>query len=121
VRPLYTADDAPPAPAGAPGSAPYVRGATADGPTLTGWDVRQRHADPDPTRLRAALVNDLETGATSTWLVLGEAGLPVADLAAALDGVYVDLAPIALDAGAQTAEAGGGVPAVARRARPRSG
>ncbi len=105
VRPLYTAADAPPEPAGSPGSAPYVRGATADGPTVTGWDVRQRHADPDPARLRASLLNDLETGATSLWLVLGAAGLPVAGLPAALDGVHVDLAPVALDAGAQTAEA----------------
>ena len=105
VRPLYTAADAPPVPAGTPGSAPYLRGATADGPTLTGWDVRQRHADPDPARLRASLLNDLETGATSVWLVLGEAGLPVADLPAALEGVYVDLAPVALDAGGQTADA----------------
>jgi methylmalonyl-CoA mutase len=105
VRPLYAAADAPPVPAGTPGSAPYLRGATADGPTLTGWDVRQRHADPEPGRLRASLLNDLETGATSLWLVLGEAGLPVADLPAALEGVYVDLAPVALDAGAQTAEA----------------
>src|SRR5690242_3756053 len=91
--------------AGTPGSGPYLRGATADGPALTGWDVRQRHADPVPDRLRAGLLNDLETGAASVWLVLGEAGLPVADLPAALDGVYVDLAPIALDAGAQAAEA----------------
>jgi len=105
VRPLYTAADAPAGPVGTPGSAPYVRGATADGPTLTGWDVRQRHADPDPARLRAGLLADLATGATSAWLVLGEAGLPVADLAAALEGVYVDLAPVVLDAGGQTAEA----------------
>ena len=105
VRPLYTAVDVPPTSAGTPGAAPYLRGATADGPTLTGWDVRQRHADPDPARLRASLLNDLETGATSVWLVLGDAGLPVADLPAALAGVYVDLAPVALDAGGQTAEA----------------
>jgi methylmalonyl-CoA mutase len=105
VRPLYTADDVPAAETGTPGSEPYVRGSTADGPTVAGWDVRQRHAHPDPTALRAALLNDLETGATSLWLVLGDAGLPVADLAAALDGVYLDLAPITLDAGAQTAGA----------------
>jgi methylmalonyl-CoA mutase len=102
VLPLYTAADAPAADAGRPGASPYVRGATADGPTVTGWDVRQRHADPDPAALRAALLNDLETGVTSLWLVLGAAGLPVADLATALEGVYVDLAPIALDAGAET-------------------
>ncbi|HEV7653325.1 MAG TPA: methylmalonyl-CoA mutase family protein [Mycobacteriales bacterium] len=102
VRPLYTAADRPVADPGRPGAAPYVRGSTADGPTLTGWDVRPRHANPDPAALRAALLNDLETGATSSWLVLGDAGLPVADLAAALEGVYVELAPVALDAGAQT-------------------
>ncbi len=105
VRPLYTASDAPPGPSGTPGSAPYLRGATADGPTLTGWDVRQRHADPDPARLRAGLLGDLAAGVTSVWLVLGDAGLPVADLPAALEGVYLELAPVALDAGAQSAEA----------------
>ena len=110
VRPLYTAADAPPVPPVPPGSPPYLRGATADGPTLTGWDLRQRHADPDPARLRAGLLGDLEGGVTSVWLVLGDAGLPVADLPAALAGGYVDLAPVdlapvALDAGARTAEA----------------
>ncbi|HEY6748852.1 MAG TPA: methylmalonyl-CoA mutase subunit beta, partial [Mycobacteriales bacterium] len=102
VLPLYTAADGPAADPGRPGGSPFVRGATADGPTVTGWDVRQRHAVPDPAALRAALLNDLETGATSLWLVLGAAGLPVADLATALEGVYVDLAPVALDAGAET-------------------
>ena len=66
VLPLYTADDAPAVETGWPGSAPYVRGATADGPTIAGWDVRQRHANPDPTPLRSAVLNDLETGATTT-------------------------------------------------------
>ena len=103
VRPLYTAADA--IDPGSPGARPYVRGATADGPTLTGWDVRQRHADPDPVRLRDAALGDLQGGATSLWLVLGAGGLPVADLPAALEGVYVDLAPVALDAGAETAAA----------------
>jgi methylmalonyl-CoA mutase len=99
VRPLYTAFDGDP---GMPGAPPYVRGATADGPTVAGWDVRQRHAAPDPG---GALIEDLEGGATSLWLVLGPAGLPVDALPAALDGVYVDLAPIALDAGPETAAA----------------
>ena len=103
--PLYAAEDAPSTDIGLPGSALFVRGATVDGATATGWDVRQRHADPDPARARAAVLADLECGATSLWLVLGEAGLSVAELAAVLDGVYVDLAPIALDAGAQTSDA----------------
>ena len=68
----------------------------------TAWDVRVQHRDPDPANTRAAALADLENGATSLWLTLGAGGLPVADLCAALEGVYVDLAPIALDAGAET-------------------
>lgn len=96
VKPLYTAADAPAVPAADPGSPPFVRGATA---APTGWDVRTRHAGPDPEAVNRAVLADLETGATSIWLVLGPGGLAVADLARALDGVYLDLAPIVLDAG----------------------
>jgi len=103
IKPLYTADDAAAVPpAGLPGAPPFTRGATADGATATGWDVRQLHADPDPARTNAAVLTDLANGATSVWLRLGTGGPAVADLAAALDGVYLDLAPIALDAGAET-------------------
>lgn len=105
IAPLYTAADAPAAAPGAPGRSPFVRGATADGAAIAGWDVRQRHADPDPARTRDAALADLTNGATSLWLVLGESGVAVSDLGAALDGVYLDLAPVALDAGAQTREA----------------
>ncbi len=102
IRPLYTASAAEP---GLPGELPYVRGASADGATTAGWDVRTLCRDPDPARTRAAALADLETGAASLWLRLGDGGLAVADLAAALDGVYLELAPVALDAGTQTREA----------------
>jgi methylmalonyl-CoA mutase len=102
IAPLYTAADAPAAPTGTPGAKPFVRGSTVDGATATGWDVRQRHHDPSAARTRQAALDDLANGVTSLWLVLGEGGLAVADLPAALDGVYLDLAPIALDAGAAT-------------------
>ncbi|MCW2539259.1 MAG: Methylmalonyl-CoA mutase [Frankiales bacterium] len=106
IQPLYTAeDDAGLAPTGAPGASPFVRGSTAAGATVIGWDVRQWHRDPDPVRLNQALLTDLENGATSAWLQLGDAGLPVDGLARALNGVYLDLAPLALDAGADTAVA----------------
>jgi methylmalonyl-CoA mutase len=108
VLPLYTSAEVPETgllATGLPGAAPYVRGSTVDGATATGWDVRTRHADPNPTRTRAAALNDLETGATSLWLIVGEQGVPVADLGTALTNVYLDLAPIVLDAGAQAREA----------------
>ncbi|HEV7203987.1 MAG TPA: methylmalonyl-CoA mutase family protein [Jatrophihabitans sp.] len=106
IKPLYTADDAHGVSAdGRPGHAPFVRGATEDGGAATGWDVRTRHADPDPARTNAAVLADLERGATSLWLVVGDGGLAVDDLDAALQGVYLDLAPIVLDAGAHTERA----------------
>ena len=100
TRPLYTAHDAAPDP-GFPGFAPFVRGARAEGNTTGGWDVRQRHAVADNT----AVLTDLENGVTSLWLVAGEGGIPVASLGKVLDGVYLDLAPVALDAGGQYASA----------------
>jgi methylmalonyl-CoA mutase len=94
ARPLYTADDSAPDP-GLPGFAPFVRGGRPEGSTLGGWDVRQRHTTPDGD----AVLADLENGVTSLWLVVGEHGIPVSALGRVLDGVYLDLAPIALDAG----------------------
>jgi methylmalonyl-CoA mutase len=96
TRPLYTAHDTAPPP-GFPGFAPFVRGGRAAGNTVGGWDVRQRHTAADGD----AVLADLENGVTSLWLVLGEAGLPVSSLGPVLDGVYLDLAPVVLDAGAE--------------------
>ncbi|HEU5470401.1 MAG TPA: methylmalonyl-CoA mutase subunit beta [Actinophytocola sp.] len=81
--PLYTADDVTAAP-GPVGNAP-------------GWDVRQRHDVPDA----AAILDDLEHGVTSLWLV----DLPADALPELLREVYLDLAPVTLDAGAEFATA----------------
>ncbi|WP_327351692.1 methylmalonyl-CoA mutase family protein [Streptomyces sp. NBC_01304] len=95
ARPLYTAHDAAPDP-GLPGFAPFVRGSRAEGNVIGGWDVRQRHLVADS----GAVLGDLENGVTSLWLTVGEgAGIPVAALDRTLDGVYLDLAPVVLDAG----------------------
>ncbi|EMF02250.1 methylmalonyl-CoA mutase small subunit [Streptomyces mobaraensis NBRC 13819 = DSM 40847] len=105
TRPLYTADDAAPDP-GLPGFPPFVRGGRPEGTAVAGWDVRQLHAEPDPRRANEAVLADLENGVTSLWLTVGPAGLPVDGLATALDGVYLDLAPVVLDAGADAEAAG---------------
>ncbi len=98
TRPLYTAHDVSPD-TGFPGFAPFTRGSRAEGNAAGGWDVRQRHALTDPARLNEAVLGDLENGVTSLWLTVGgPAGVPVHGLSRALDGVYLDLAPIALDA-----------------------
>ncbi|KFG09542.1 methylmalonyl-CoA mutase subunit beta [Streptomyces scabiei] len=102
TRPLYTAHDTAP-PSGLPGFPPFVRGGRAAGNTVGGWDVRQRHTAADG----GAVLADLENGVSSLWLVLGAAGLPVSSLGRVLDGVYLDLAPVVLDAGAETESAAG--------------
>jgi len=100
VLPLYTADDVADLPAaGVPGQRPFVRGSRAGGPVPDGWDVRQRHAEPDPDTAHAAVLADLENGVNSIWLAVGEGGTTPAALATVLDGVYIDLAPVVLDSG----------------------
>ncbi|NJP88006.1 methylmalonyl-CoA mutase [Nonomuraea sp. FMUSA5-5] len=112
VAPLYDADDLPGDP-GLPGAAPYVRGARAAG----GWDVRQRHAVADPE----AVLADLENGVTSLWLVVGDGAIPVGELGAVLKDVYLDLAPIVLEAGERTPEAADALFALAAARRPEPG
>ncbi|MFD5131832.1 methylmalonyl-CoA mutase family protein [Streptomyces olindensis] len=97
TRPLYTSHDTAPEP-GLPGFAPFVRGGRAEGNTVGGWDVRQRHTTAD----RDTVLADLENGVTSIWLTVGDGGIPVAELGRVLDGVYLDLAPVVLDAGRET-------------------
>lgn len=103
VAPLYTADDAIDS-AGYPGQAPFVRGRTAAG-HRAGWDVRQRHGHPDPKVARGQIMEDLEGGVSSVWLLLGGGHTPVASLPDVLTEVYLDLATVVLDAGAGTREA----------------
>lgn len=90
---------------GHPGFPPFVRGGSPEGTTVAGWDVRQRHVQTDPRRANEAVLADLENGTTSVWLTVGDGGVPVAGLAEALKGVYLDLAPVVLDAGADFAPA----------------
>jgi methylmalonyl-CoA mutase len=63
-----------------------------------GWDIRGLLADPDPKASHDAAVTDLENGVTSLWVQVGQSGVDTGDLAAALDGVLLDVAPVVLDA-----------------------
>jgi methylmalonyl-CoA mutase len=110
VAPLYTAEDSGP---GRPGLAPHFRLSGEGVRALAGWDVRQRHAHPDPAATREAVRTDLENGATSVWLTLGPAGLPVSGLAEALADVRLGHAPVVLDAGEETEAAAGALLALA--------
>jgi methylmalonyl-CoA mutase len=69
------------------------------------WDVRTPVDHPSPAQANADALRDLQNGAASVLLTLdpsGERGIAVGsadDLARVLDGVLLDLAPVALDAG----------------------
>jgi methylmalonyl-CoA mutase len=94
IRPLYTVAD---------GVAVVrdLRARDADRP----WDLRMRAAHPDPRQAAAEIMKDLEGGAASALLALDPSGTngvavgSLQDLAQALNGVMLDLAPVALDAG----------------------
>lgn len=94
IQPLYTSESAP-------AVTRDLRPRDADRP----WDLRMRLAHPDPAQANAEAVKDLEGGAASLLVSIdptGLAGVAVGsadDLARVLDGVLLDLAPVALDAG----------------------
>lgn len=85
------------------GPAAEVRAAPAD--PARPWDLRALVAHPDPARANADILVDLENGAASVLVRIdptGRTGVAVAsqiDLARVLDGVLLDLAPVALEAG----------------------
>ncbi|MER5885205.1 methylmalonyl-CoA mutase family protein [Streptomyces sp. NPDC001941] len=95
TRPLYTARDGAPDP-GLPGFAPFVRASRAEGNVAGGWGVRQRYAGDDPVRVNEAVLADLENGVTELWLAVRPG-----TLGRVLEGVYLDLAPVVLDGGAE--------------------
>jgi methylmalonyl-CoA mutase len=122
LRPIYTRSDWPADgdPSGFPGAAPMTRGGRAAGNRVADWDVRQSYAHPDLNKANDIILNDLARGVTSVSLQFDEAaaagldadeageragrgGLMVYtldDLDRLLTGVYLDLAPVALRAGA---------------------
>ncbi|MDQ2861575.1 MAG: methylmalonyl-CoA mutase family protein [Pseudomonadota bacterium] len=95
VRPLYTAADPTP-----PATFPHAR---RDG--AAAWDIRAAIAHPDPARANAQMLEDLAGGASSILIRIdptGRNGVAVGSadgLARLLDGVMMDVAPVAFDAG----------------------
>ncbi|HXA39871.1 MAG TPA: methylmalonyl-CoA mutase family protein [Phenylobacterium sp.] len=92
IEPLYAPAAAPAAP-------------TREVPADRAWEVATLTAHPDPARANAELLADLRGGAAAAVVRIdptGETGTAIgsdAALARALDGVILELAPVALDAG----------------------
>jgi methylmalonyl-CoA mutase len=102
IRPLYTSLDALPEPA-LPGQWPFVRGGDALRDVKSGWKVAE--AFPFVSGAAADVVNGavllaLTEGVSALVLRVGQSGVPAAQLDRLLEGVFVDLVPIVLDAGA---------------------
>ena len=105
LQPLYTRADwnAEGDPSGLPGGAPFTRGDKVLGASVNGWDIRQSHGHPVPATANKQILEDLERGVTSITLKVDPSGVngvavqSAADLDTALEGVYLDLAPIVLE------------------------
>jgi methylmalonyl-CoA mutase len=101
VRALYTALDALPEPA-LPGEWPFVRGGDALRDVNAGWKVAEAFPVPGGD---AAVLAALTDGTSALLIRVGESGAAPGDLEQLLSGVYLDLVPVILDAGAEYAAA----------------
>ncbi|SDL08499.1 methylmalonyl-CoA mutase small subunit [Tessaracoccus oleiagri] len=105
IKPLYTREDGA-AELGHPGVAPFTRGATVRTGEMEGaWQIAQLHEDGDVATTKAAILADLERGGTAVYLRVDPDAIAVGDLATALEGVMVDLAPVYLTSRTQQLEA----------------
>ncbi len=124
IPPVYWRKDWDPTgdPSGMPGMPPFTRGASLLGNSRSGWDIRQEHAAPSPAAVNQAILTDLNRGVTSVLLRLdvaarngmdvaseeaasraGRDGVMLYDAAGfgqALKDVRLDIAGVALEAGA---------------------
>ncbi|MBO3128672.1 methylmalonyl-CoA mutase small subunit [Dermatophilus congolensis] len=80
---------------GVPGFMPFTRGRQPQRDT-TSWDMRAFHDDPDADTSRREVLADLERGATSIWLGVGQDGIAPEDIATVLTDVDFALAGIHL-------------------------
>ncbi len=125
IEPIYTRAGSPGSDddAGLPGSAPFVRGSEPEPRAGGEWRIRTLLTNPDPRDANRTALRDLERGAAELTVRFDEGfrsglgsndpefvektgvdGVVVTstdDLAAVLDGVMLDLAPVHLEPGGQ--------------------
>ncbi len=106
IRPLYTSLDALAEPA-LPGQWPFVRGGDALRDVKSGWKVAEAFpANGSPvSEANGAVLVALTEGVSALVLRVGDAGVAAAELDRLLEGVFLDLVPVVLDAGADCAAA----------------
>ncbi len=106
IRPLYTAFDELPEPP-LPGEWPYLRGGDALRDVKSGWKVVEAVPPVGATAGEAnkAVLAALGEGVSALLIRVGDAGAAPAEIDALLDGVYLSMVPLILDAGADYAAA----------------
>ncbi|MDY6996877.1 MAG: methylmalonyl-CoA mutase small subunit [Actinomycetota bacterium] len=97
VRPLYTSADDHAEPT-LPGHWPFVRGGDALRDVKAGWKVAEAYPFDGATAAEAngAVLLGLTEGVSALVLRVGGAGVAPAELARLLEGVFVELVPVAL-------------------------
>jgi methylmalonyl-CoA mutase len=108
IRALYTAlDGLPEQPL--PGEWPYVRGRDAQRDVNAGWKVAEAFPVSGPglgaDGRNAAVLAALSEGVSALLIRVGESGVAPSELKQLLSGVYLDLVPVVVDAGADYAQA----------------
>ncbi|MUL63160.1 methylmalonyl-CoA mutase small subunit [Mycobacterium sp. CBMA 234] len=108
IRPLYTSLDGLAEPA-LPGHWPFTRGGDAHRDVLAGWKVTESFpiaADADVATMNGAVLLALTDGTSALDVRVGaDGGVPVDQLDRVFEGVFLDLVPVILDAGADVAAA----------------
>ncbi len=104
IRALYTAFDELAEPS-LPGDWPYVRGGDALRDVKSGWKVAEAFPAPgtgadEGTATNAAVLAALGDGVSALLIRVGEPGVAPEQLEGLLEGVYLSMAPVILDAGA---------------------
>ena len=95
IKPLYTIEDGVEE-LGYPGVAPFVRGTTVRSGDMDAWEIAQLQEDPDVAETRRDILTDLERGDTAVYLRVDPDAIQADDIAAVLQGVLLDLAPVYL-------------------------
>ncbi|MGV8871967.1 MAG: methylmalonyl-CoA mutase family protein [Rhodococcus sp. (in: high G+C Gram-positive bacteria)] len=118
VSPLYTAfDERPEGPL--PGQFPFLRGRDSLRDVNAGWKVCTRHgstardaAGVDGSALNTQILDSLSNGTSALWLTVGDRGVDPTALPEVLQGVFLELAPLTVDARADVRAAAAAVFAV---------
>ncbi len=101
IRPLYTAFDELAEPS-LPGEWPYLRGGDPFRDVKSGWKVAEAFPTAGATaaEANAAVLGALGDGVSALLIRVGQDGAAVQELEALLAGVYLSMAPIIIEAGA---------------------